>query len=339
MELQVAISELLYLHDCVIIPGFGGFVTRYQPATIHPTQHSFTAPGKAILFNKSLNADDGLLANHISRNTGLSFSEAKSFIDKEVRAIDAALRQGKKVQLANVGDLYLDVEKSIQFSPDRSANYLLESFGLSEFQSAPIKRMEDYPRVVAMPSAVNVVKKDRKFLKRVLIAAALIPFAVGLSYLPFQTNINKQLSALIPFGSNDGKKGVYSPRNHDVKEINLKQVAFNYEKSVPVESAPAPVSQPEVVAVPKVEVKSQPVTVNTTVSYKFLLIAGCFESEANAQKFIADLNSKGLNAELAGKAPNGLIRVACGKFSDRNEAISAQRDLNQKNTATWIYAN
>ncbi|MEC8853074.1 MAG: SPOR domain-containing protein, partial [Bacteroidota bacterium] len=30
------ISDLLYLHDCVIIPGFGGFVGNKKSAFIHP---------------------------------------------------------------------------------------------------------------------------------------------------------------------------------------------------------------------------------------------------------------------------------------------------------------
>ena len=52
------INELLYNHDCVIVPEFGGFVTNYASAKIHPVQHTFTPPSKNIVFNKNLKNND-----------------------------------------------------------------------------------------------------------------------------------------------------------------------------------------------------------------------------------------------------------------------------------------
>ncbi len=340
MNIQTAISELLYLHDCVIIPGFGGFVTRYQPATIHPTQHQFTAPCKAILFNKSLNANDGLLADHIARRSGKSFNEAVAFIENEVKEFDRLLASGKRVLLTNVGELFLDVEKSIQFSPDPSSNYLLDSYGLVEFQSAAIRRYEDYSKVVQMPVAVESVRKNRN-VKRILIAASLLPFVALMSYLPFNPDLaNQSLSNLNPFAGVDGGKSLYTPRTHEVKEINLKDVTFNH--TLPVNTSEADAEVKADVVVPAVTTDVVKTEVSQAVqprSYKFLLIAGCFQSHENALKFVSELTSKGLQASLAGQTPNGLYRVSCGMFNDRNEAVASQRILGQQNTSAWILAN
>ena len=66
MDVSFFISELLYKHDCVILPGFGGFVTQFVPAKIHPINHTFYPPSKNILFNSKLTRDDGLLFDFIA---------------------------------------------------------------------------------------------------------------------------------------------------------------------------------------------------------------------------------------------------------------------------------
>src|SRR5580693_10165262 len=133
------ISELLYEHDCVIVPDFGGFVANYASAKIHPTQHNFTPPSKNIVFNKNLKNNDGLLANHIVTTENTNYPEAIKYINHFVENTNSQLREGTKVKVDEVGTLFLDVERNIQFKPS-TTNYLLEAFGLAEFQSPAIKR-------------------------------------------------------------------------------------------------------------------------------------------------------------------------------------------------------
>ena len=60
------ISELLFLHDCVIIPDFGGFIGKKRSAILNTTTGTLNPPSKQIVFNKNLNANDGLLISYIS---------------------------------------------------------------------------------------------------------------------------------------------------------------------------------------------------------------------------------------------------------------------------------
>ncbi len=48
------ISELLFLHDCVIVPEFGGFVGNRKPAQLNKTTGGLTPPSKQVLFNTNL---------------------------------------------------------------------------------------------------------------------------------------------------------------------------------------------------------------------------------------------------------------------------------------------
>jgi len=82
MQLSGYISELLYENDCVIIPGFGGFVGNYSSAKIHPVNHTFYPPSKNILFNSKLTSDDGLLLHSVSIGENISYAEARSKTEK-----------------------------------------------------------------------------------------------------------------------------------------------------------------------------------------------------------------------------------------------------------------
>ena len=42
------ISELLFLHDCVIVPEFGGFVGNKKSAQLNKTTGTLTPPSKQI---------------------------------------------------------------------------------------------------------------------------------------------------------------------------------------------------------------------------------------------------------------------------------------------------
>ncbi|MBK7666303.1 MAG: hypothetical protein IPJ32_02560 [Sphingobacteriaceae bacterium] len=57
------ISELLYNHDYVVVPGFGGFVSRNQLSHYSVNKEVLNPPSKKILFNVQLKQNDGILAS------------------------------------------------------------------------------------------------------------------------------------------------------------------------------------------------------------------------------------------------------------------------------------
>ncbi len=70
------IKYLLFEHDCVVIPDFGGFIANYVSADIHPIRHTFVPPSKNIAFNEMLKLNDGLLVAHIANHEHISREEA-----------------------------------------------------------------------------------------------------------------------------------------------------------------------------------------------------------------------------------------------------------------------
>lgn len=339
LKLDKYIAELLYSYDCIIIPGFGGFVCNYAPARIHPTQHIFIPPSKNIVFNRSLNNNDGLLANHICKQENLGFSEACSRIAEFVKEINECINSGKKFELKEIGHLYFDVEKNIQFSPSSTVNYLQDSFGLTEFQSPAIKRSSHYaPGTVfvdrpPLPSAV----KSRKVKKYWPVAIAL-PLIAVLAYLPFKTNAIKGLdisySGFNPFSS---AKNIYIPRvkafesvkaKADVAEVMFDLTSKENTGTEVIKAAPAP------------ESNAISLSVNKSPSIKsYYIIAGCFEIAENAKAYAQQLTTKGFSVEILEKNSAGLYRVSCGAHGSKADAISALETIKSEAPSAWVLKN
>ena len=74
-DIQKYVVELLFKHDCVIIPNLGGFVAQYKSAALDEVTGFFSPPSKQILFNINLKNNDGLLANEIAQRKQITYND------------------------------------------------------------------------------------------------------------------------------------------------------------------------------------------------------------------------------------------------------------------------
>lgn len=132
------IKNLLYQHNCVIVPDWGGFVCSVEPARIDQVSHLITPPAKRIMFNQNLKSNDGLLANKLAANNNISYNQALQFINDAVNHIKQQLNDSKQLDIAAFGSFRLNAEANYVFLPDKFNNYLYGSFGLQPLQSNPI---------------------------------------------------------------------------------------------------------------------------------------------------------------------------------------------------------
>ncbi|WP_152285966.1 HU domain-containing protein [Flavicella marina] len=171
MQLSNYISDLLYRYECVIVPGFGGFVSNNISSTINHFTHTFHPPTKKISFNNQLKNNDGLLANYIAASENMSFENAILKIEKSVAQWEALL-QKEMINLNGIGVLSLNSDSKIIFEPIDSVNYLSSSFGLDSFTSASIKRIEYKEKVVALETSEK--RKAPSYLKYAATVAAFV---------------------------------------------------------------------------------------------------------------------------------------------------------------------
>ena len=97
------ISELLFLHDCVILPHFGGFISSSQSAKLNKITGELSPPSKQILFNTNLKTNDGLLITHISNQESISQDSAKNEAANFAAQISEKLHSSKVLRIDKIG--------------------------------------------------------------------------------------------------------------------------------------------------------------------------------------------------------------------------------------------
>ncbi|WP_439882819.1 SPOR domain-containing protein [Pontibacter sp. MBLB2868] len=201
---ETHIKSLLYDHDCVIIPEFGGLITRYVSARINPVKHTLTPPSKKIAFNEKLVLNDGLLISTIAYRNNVSKEVAQRMVTEFVHQAKATLHTESKFELRDVGVFRYNQERKLEFEYVAADNMLEASFGLPDLVARPI-RIEE-PAVLRtllkerQQEPVHVKQPLRKRLKRAYnVAAGLALTGLTMSalyFLSLQTDYN--LSSLNP---------------------------------------------------------------------------------------------------------------------------------------------
>lgn len=211
------IRTLLYDHDCVIIPDFGGLITRYVSARINPAKHTFSPPSKKIAFNEKLTLNDGLLISTIAHHKDVSKEEAQQLVMDFVHHARYKLDVEQRFELQHIGIFRYNAERHLEFEyVEGDSNLLEESFGLPEVVARPIRTEE--PAVLRTlikerePIQVDGKQPFRKKLRRmsrVVAGLAIGSIAVtALYFLSQQPDYN--LSSLNPISSFIGN---YTPGN------------------------------------------------------------------------------------------------------------------------------
>lgn len=148
------IKSLLYNHDCVIIPEFGGLITRYVSASIHPVKHTIVPPSKMIAFNEKLILNDGLLISTIAYHNNVSAAEAQHMVAAFVRNAKNTLNAEQKFELNEIGVFRYNAERKLVFESVAQENLLEDSFGLPDLIVRPVKTEE--------ATALRTLLKERK---------------------------------------------------------------------------------------------------------------------------------------------------------------------------------
>ena len=185
------IKELLFRHDCVIIPNFGGLVSNPVSSKINTVSGTIFPPSKLIVFNKNLSINDGLLINHISKKEKISIDDSKNIVFDFSKKITDSLMSERSMRLNNIGLFTLGSEDNIIFHQDIANNFDLNSFGFESFQ---IQKKTKTKKIIDINQSSTTKKISYK------AAAVLIPLILlSLTNILLDTstnNINIQKSDL-----------------------------------------------------------------------------------------------------------------------------------------------
>ncbi|MBK9058650.1 MAG: SPOR domain-containing protein [Flavobacteriales bacterium] len=332
MPLDRDIHHLLFQHDCVIVPGFGGFLTHYRPARLDEQRHLVQPPSKDLSFNKHLVRQDGLLVDQLVRREGLDFQQAKTRIEEEVTEWSEKLQRQGRLEVLQVGTFFLDHEQNLQFEPDRRVNFLKDAYGLRPVAAVPIVRPDILPKAAAVPLAEPEAdtEESRRTPAFLAAAATIAILLTAATWWVVGTSGPKGIawSGFDLLRSNE-------PARYVLPGAPLAQTAAPVEASI--WSAPAdmhgihemPIAGPDVATVVvdfgQAPAKAEPesTAVDTpAVQSRYHIIGGCFLEKENADRFISELQAKGFAASLVDRK-GGLYRVAYGSYPLKSTAVEA----------------
>lgn len=305
MRMEQYISQLLYRHQCVIVPGFGGFLTEFQSAKLVESTHTFYPPKKMISFNFQLKNNDGVLANYITKVEKISFEKATEQIENEVKEWKLILQNQQSLLLNQIGKLTLNVEGGLVFEPIDTLNYLTDAFGLTSIVSPPVKRallsLEPEPKE---EKPVIVLLNEKQRPNWIKYAAVTV---VGL-----------------------GISGFFVNQWHQTKIANdLLQVEKAVQKKVEqkIQQATFFIDNP---------ISSVSLTV-AEEQKNYHIVAGAFRELKNAEKAVASLQKLGYNSRQIKPNKHGLHQVVYNSYSSLEEAQQALGEIKANhNKEAWL---
>ncbi|MDR2222649.1 MAG: SPOR domain-containing protein [Flavobacteriaceae bacterium] len=308
MNTEKHISALLYRYQCVIVPNFGAFLTEIKSSYYDEEIKTFFPPQKQISFNVNIKNNDGLLANHLVQEEGISYAEAVEAIQTTVDNWKAELNAYAYLQLMGIGSFKANKEGSLVFTPITVNNFLSTSFGLSSVVASTVSRTPIIPLQETV--AIEATKPKKSKYAFVKYAAVLTLFVSISSVL-----VNNAYDAYISDQTLAVEGNVQSQIQNRIQEAT-----FVIEPKIPALTLTTRTEKEEVIVRP------------------YHIVASAFKSTENASKAVGQLKAKGFEeASFLGKTRHGMYPVLYGSYQTAEEArIELNKIHRTVNKDAWI---
>ena len=326
-EMMTIISHIEYLikeHECVIIPGFGAFISYYTPSYV--TEQGALIPPKLLYgFNAAIKHNDGLLANSIMRKNGISYDEAVDIIDGDVRIIKSQLDDSNEFIFGEIG-VFSNAESGVLFEPNERISYSKSSmFGLRDIQLSEVGKQQQLSDASEKKDVVYIsLRKDFFRIAASIIVLVVLAFALS---TPIALDDAPDYAG-VKFVAESQKTVVEQPMKSDVKAGRQTSVdTLNTTVSKKKESAVSPESE------------SHSELAVSPDNYKYYLVIATFRTKKQAELYVkqsaaeSDLEAKVLD--------NGgsLYRVYVAAGNSYDSLSTKLDDIYGTNPDAWIYKN
>lgn len=363
------IETLLLEHDCVIIPGFGGFISNYEEAQYHTDNGNvFMPPHRSIGFNQQLQINDGLLVQSYMSAYDASYPAAHLQMEKEIEQMASQLELDGEYDFGAVGKLTKGLGEIISFDKSSSNIEAPSLFGLDSLSVMPVKSIIEKREIEAKMQAASIGigktdnKEDNDILTNdkkqevvirlnqrwidfgIAVAAAVLLF-FGISYTAMKdvaTESDTVIAATYPV-----------PNSQHMNNGNItqaKEVAINKAAQKGKEVAGAnttattkqePVASHNTTANPKQEhidnhnatkadnENATKATQENKAQLAYTIVLASYVGKANAEEYVNQLGKKGYN-EAQYVRKGKVGRVIYSGYTTEKEAQNALASLRKK---------
>ncbi|MDO4737873.1 MAG: SPOR domain-containing protein [Bacteroidales bacterium] len=336
--------ELLLLdHDCVIVPGVGGFIANHVEAKycgeIEPV---FLPPYRTIGFNQRLKVNDGLLVQSYMTAYDASYPAAHLQMEKDIEDMVNDLEMTGAYELNNIGVVKKGLNNNITFTPVETgvlspALYGLYSYEIESLEGCIKKReAEKSLQIAAMNLTINgdvqtekkpndiVIRMNRHWLDFAVSVAAAALLFFCFSYTAMR-NINQESDTIV---------AAFYPMPN--KQTGTKSVS----QDIPAKPIVSKEKQSTAIAL---DVKDGKPTEVQEASFqeaasRYTIVLASYVEKRNAEEFIANLAKEGF-PEARFTKTGKVSRVLYSGFANEEEARNALRAFREKNQSfseAWV---
>lgn len=341
IELSRHIESLMLKHDCVIVPGLGGFVTQYVPARRIDDEQLFLPPCRSVGFNPQLSLNDGLLVQSYMQAYDTNYPETVKLIDDAVQQLKNKLREDGEYELSGIGRLTLGIGGKYDFTPYESGVLSPELYGLDAVTVPTIaqKRKEEEKEDSVISKAkkkVNVKRTEKNYtisINRELVnyvaAAVVAIFFYCLWVTPLNnTPQSEQQTASVVyeqlFNQSSSTHKIVASKPCNAQPIAAPTKATSDSANVaPTAQASASQSQAETTQ----ETTTQQETATVSKGKYTLVLASAIE-ETNANTYASKLKKEGMS-EAAPYKKGKMVRVVYGSYPTESAAQEALHKMHK----------
>lgn len=330
------IERLLLVHDCVIVPGFGGFVLQAVSAVYDEKEHLFNPQRKEIVFNVTLQHNDGLLSESYMQMYDVNYRKAQLMLEEDVADMKVVLQEDKKLSLGVLGSFSLGMEGQVIFHPGESDAFSVGSYGLVSFnfpQLQPVLAEREEVALLTRKRKKDIlyIPVNRKLLRVAAASAAAVALFLLVSTPVKDVNQAAYTASFVP--TEMVVKSV--PEIKPAEEIASEETIASEINEVKTERKVAAVA-------PSREVKRQKITPEPAIAKPNLkmyhIVIASFPTEDQADKYIAGVDRQECK-HVSKVVRDGKYRIYADKFDNREQAESymATLRMNEKYKDAWLF--
>ncbi|MBO7083488.1 MAG: hypothetical protein J6W30_06555 [Bacteroidales bacterium] len=327
-----AISALFYDHHVVIVPGLGAFLCQAEGAKVNVITNQFEKPTATLSFDPQRREDNDLIVDHLIALEGMDEAAARQLVVEFVTDCFAKLKAGETVNIPEVGELSLNGDQELVFSPVESNNFNGDAFGLEDLQPTPIhtgnqsnwkEQVSQQIKDLNTPMTVDIKHDDDHHGKWWiwLLLLLLIAGGVALWYFYFRSvEPEPEPKPIVPTVVVE-KDTLETTR--DTIEV------LNDTLEISMDTVEAPLVDTVEEPLPPVEVVVPP------ADKKVFIIGGCFSVELNAAKMADEEKEKGF-ADVFVMKRGSMFYVCYGQYATTQEAKADLPRVWQTCPKAWI---
>ena len=334
------IERLLFSNDCVIIPGFGGFVLQTVPAFYDPENYLFLPARKEISFNSTLKHNDGLVAESYMSIYSVDFKHAQAMLKEDTEMLKSALQFMDTIEFGIVGKFWRDNEGHLLFTPNEEAPFNTESYGLEPFKILPLHVLgieaEDEAalkreKTLRKKSQVRVI--GEQILGGVATAAAAVLLFFIISSPVNDVNLSTYTAGFIPTELLSTSPTPAPPveTTVEVPKPAPEQPTVNRRPT----PTPTPTTPPEVRTTPQPQATAA--TAHNNADKKHFVIIGSYANQQQANKFLTQID-KNTYSNAGIIVSSDRVRVYADAFDTMEQAnnyIASVRNGTYKDA--WVF--